>query len=264
MSPWWLLVGFAVFCVGLTKSGFGSGLGLFAVPLVTLAMDRVPGHHAADGIPLLAPLLVVGDLLAVAQHRRSADWSVVRRLATGSLLGVAVGGGLLFWFNHLGRANLVRSVILIEIGCESVGLVALHWWVQRHGRRHRLWPEPARSRVTGTVAGASSTLAHGAGPIVANYLLPLNLARQAYVGTSAAYFFLLNSCKVPFYAATGEFAHASPLVSARFLPLLVAGAYAGYQINRRMRDVSFTKFIYAATFALGWYVLADGLLGLRR
>ena len=263
-SPWWLLVGFAVFCLGLTKSGFGSGLGLFAVPLVTLAADHLPGHHAADGIGLLAPLLVCGDLFAVIQHRRAADWAIVRRLAPFSLLGVAVGGGLLWTFNHLGNANLVRSVILIEIGVESVGLVSLHWWVQRRGGRRRTLPEPARARLTGAFAGTSSTLAHGAGPIVANYLLPLGLARGAWVGTSAAYFFALNSAKVPFYAVTGEFAHASPLTSALFLPPLAAGAGVGLAINRRMRDKSFTAVIYAATFALGCYVLADGLLGLRR
>ena len=264
MSPWWLLVGFGVFCLGVTKSGFGSGLGLFAIPIVTLAMDHLPGHAAADGIGLLAPLLVVGDLLAVAQHRRAADWSVVRRLAVGSLAGVAVGGLLLWWFQHLHGERVVRSVILIEIGCESVGLVSLHWWVRRRGRAHRTLREPLRSRLTGTFAGASSTLAHGAGPIVSNYLLPMGLTRQAYVGTSAAYFLALNSTKVPFYALTGEFARASPVFSARFLPVLAAGAVVGYQVNRRMRDASFTTAIYAGTFAVGWYVLVDGIAGLLR
>ncbi len=266
MSPWWVLVGFAVFCLGLTKSGFGSGLGLFAVPVVTLSMAHLPGRDAAAGIGFLAPLLVAGDLIAVAQHRRSADWAVVRRLAGGSLAGVCVGGGLLWGFGRLGNAGVVRSVILIEIGLESVGLVSLHWWVQRRGRGSgpRVWPEPARSRVTGAAAGVSSTLAHGAGPIVANYLLPMGLSRGAYVGTSAAYFFALNLTKVPFYAVTGEFAHASPLFAARFLPVLAAGAAVGFWINRRMRDAAFVTLVYAATFALGWYVLAEGLSGLRR
>jgi uncharacterized membrane protein YfcA len=91
----------------------------------------------------------------------------------------------------------------------------------------------------------------------------MGLQRQFYVGTSAAYFFLLNTAKVPFYAMTGEFAHASPLLAARFLPVLAAGAVVGFQVNRRMRDVAFVKVIYAATFALGWYVLAEGLLGLH-
>ena len=33
-------------------------------------------------------------------------------------------------------------------------------------------------------------------------------------------------------------------------------------MNTRMRDQSFTAVVYAATFALGWYVLADGVRGL--
>ena len=264
MSPWWLLVGFAVFCLGVTKSGFGSGLGLFAIPLVTLAMARLPGMGPAATVPFLAPLLVCGDLLAVVQHRRSADWRVVRRLAGGSVVGLVAGSALLWWLSNLGRAQVVASAILIEIGVESVGLVTLHWWVQRHGRRHRTWPEPLRSRVTGAVAAASSTLAHGAGPIVANYLLPMDLTRQLYVGTSAAYFFALNGAKVASYAVTGEFRHASPVLAARFLPFLATGAVVGFQVNKRMPDAAFVKVIYASTFLLGWYVLAEGVLGLMR
>ena len=40
MSPWWFLVGFAVFFIGVTKSGFGAGVGLMLTPASTDAVNR--------------------------------------------------------------------------------------------------------------------------------------------------------------------------------------------------------------------------------
>jgi hypothetical protein len=33
MSPWWLVIFALVFLIGVTKSGFGSGVGLMIVPM---------------------------------------------------------------------------------------------------------------------------------------------------------------------------------------------------------------------------------------
>ena len=123
-------------------------------------------------------------------------------------------------------------------------------------------PEPWRSGLTGGFAAVSSTLAHAAGPIIAIYLLPLKLDRQLFVGTCAVYFFILNSAKLPAYYASGQFAHASILFTARLLPLVIAGAIFGRWLNKRINDMLFTKIVYIVTIALGWYILADGILRL--
>ena len=119
-----------------------------------------------------------------------------------------------------------------------------------------------RSWITGGFAAVSSTLAHAAGPIIAIYLLPLKLDRQLYVGTCAVYFFLLNTAKLPAYYASGQFAHAEFSFTAKFLPLVIVGAVFGRWLNKRMSDLLFTKIVYVVTFALGWYILADGILSL--
>jgi uncharacterized membrane protein YfcA len=65
---WWSLVLLGVFLIGLTKSGFGSGVGLFNVPLIVLAMGHTAmGSEAALG--LMLPLLILGDLVALWQYR---------------------------------------------------------------------------------------------------------------------------------------------------------------------------------------------------
>ena len=271
---WWCIVFCAVAFIGITKSGFGSGVGLMIVPMTAIAMGHIPGRGSEAALGLLLPLLIAGDLIAVWQYfhlffpKKSDDplalhlqaRAVIGRLMPGTIAGVVLGG-LLLWLIHT-RGDLVNALIRIEIGCESILLVSIHWWRIYRGVQHRLLPEPLRSYLTGSFAAISSTLAHAAGPIIAMYLLPLRLDRELYVGTCAAYFFILNTAKLPAYYASGQFAHAQFSFTLRFLPLVVVGAIFGRWLIRRMSDTLFTKIVYIVTFALGWYILADGILRL--
>lgn len=271
---WWAIVFFAIVFIGVTKSGFGSGVGLMIVPLTAIAMGHIPGRGSEAALGLLLPLLIAGDLIAVWQYfhlfypkesggARGLDVQARRmiwRLMPGTLVGV-IGGGVLLWLIH-SRGDLVNALIRIEIGCESILLVSIHWWRMYRGVQHWLMPEPWRSGLTGGFAAVSSTLAHAAGPIIAMYLLPLGLDRQLYVGTCAVYFFILNSAKLPAYYASGQFAHAQISFTMKFLPLVIIGAIIGRWLNKRMSDKFFTRIVYIVTFALGWYILADGILRL--
>ena len=140
----------------------------------------------------------------------------------GTIVGVILGALLLILLRS--NANLVSALIRIEIGCESILLVSIHWWRMYRGVQQHLMLEPWRSGLTGGFAAVSSTLAHAAGPIIVMYLLPLRLDRQLFVGTCAVYFFILNTAKLPAYYASGQFAHAAISFTLRLLPLVVAGA----------------------------------------
>src|SRR5581483_6860730 len=153
MSWWWLLVFLAVVLIGVTKSGFGSGVGLMIVPMTAIAMGNIPGRDSETALGLLLPLLIFGDLLAVWQYRkfflttaaegadepppvRGSDdaaigianelpnpeataplatstlappagavrrrpaMRVIGRLLPGTIVGVVIGGLLLYWFHQ--------------------------------------------------------------------------------------------------------------------------------------------------------------------
>jgi hypothetical protein len=273
---WWIIVFLAVLLIGVTKSGFGAGVGLMIVPMTVIAMGHIPGRGSEAALGLLLPLLIAGDLIAVWQYSHlffrktpGVDGSkspnvqalaVVLRLVPGTIAGVFLGYLLLTLLQS--NANLVGALIRIEIGCESILLVSIHWWRLYRGVQQRLMPEPWRSGLTGGFAAVSSTLAHAAGPIIAMYLLPLRLDRQFFVGTCAIYFFILNTAKLPAYYASGQFAHASLLFTVKLLPLVIVGAIFGRWLNKRINDALFTKIVYIVTFALGCYILADGILNL--
>ncbi|GIW76040.1 MAG: hypothetical protein KatS3mg104_1103 [Phycisphaerae bacterium] len=185
MIPW-LIICLSVFLIGLTKSGLGAGMGLIVVPMTAIALGHTPmGAEAALG--LLLPLLILGDLIAVAQYRRIYDFSYIRPLLWPTGIGIGIGSLLLLTI-HQQSAHLVGVLMRLEIGLESIFLVSLHWWRTYKGIQQRLMSEPSRSWVTGLFIGISTTLAHAAGPIMAAYLLPLRLERRVFVGTTAVFF----------------------------------------------------------------------------
>ena len=73
---------------------------------------------------------------------------------------------------------------------------------------------------------------------------------------------MVNSAKLPGYYMSGMFSKMPPMLSLRFLPLVLAGAIFGVWLNRRINDKLFSRVVYALTFALGWYVLARGAFAL--
>src|SRR5436190_2548886 len=85
---WWSIVILAIFLIGLTKSGFGSGAGLMIAPITTFAMAHIPKYGTEAALGLLLPLLMVGDLIAVWQYRGLLSTNIIRWLIPGTILGV--------------------------------------------------------------------------------------------------------------------------------------------------------------------------------
>ncbi len=75
----------AVLLMGLGKSGFLSGFGALATPMLSLV---VPVPQAAA---IMLPLLLVMDATGLQQLWRERDRVLLRQLLPAGLLGVAVG-----------------------------------------------------------------------------------------------------------------------------------------------------------------------------
>ena len=257
----WVVICLAVTLIGIAKSGFGGGLGLIVVPIVTIALPLAnPAYRGDDALGLLLPLLMVGDVIAVWQYRREMSWSTVGRLMPGTIVGILIGTALIW---HLkSHAAVAAALINLEIGFESILLVGMTWYRQWHGRQQKLVPEPWRALGTGAFAGTSSTLAHAAGPIIAMYLLPLELGRLRMVATSATLFFFANSAKLPTYWTAGMFSKISIPFALTFAPFVLAGALFGRWLVKRMSDKVFVQVVYVSVFVLGGYLFYKGLRGL--
>ena len=85
-DPWFYAAAVpAVLIAGISKGGFGGGVGLVAVPLMALVISPIQ----AAGIML--PILCMMDLFGVWAYRNRWDGRNLRILLPAALLGIAVG-----------------------------------------------------------------------------------------------------------------------------------------------------------------------------
>ena len=190
LAVWqWALGAFCALLVGISKTGV-PGVATLAVPLFVLVLPA----RASTGA--LLPLLILGDLFAVAWYRRHAVWSHLLRLLPLAAAGVVLG------FLAMGRIGDRELKYLIA------GLVlALQAFSIWRGLRARGEPTGAGASwlaaVLGLLAGIATMLANAASPIMLAYLLTMQLPKNQFLGTSAWFFLCINLFKVPFSASLG-------------------------------------------------------------
>ncbi len=233
-----LFAGLAVLFIGLAKAGFGGGLGMLITPLCVLAFD------AKVAIGVLLPLLCAGDVFSLYHYWGKWDRSNLRFLLPGVVLGVLCGVQLIGYLNgtQLNQAIGVLAVafVLFQVGKERIF---------RNDKKFA--PNHAIGIPCGIGAGVTSTIAHGAGPVVSVFLIPQKLPKEIYVGTNVLVFTWINWIKLPFFVAKDIITQNTFLISLLYLPLIPLGVWLGVWLNRKFSEAQFLNLIYAFTFLAG-------------
>ena len=97
----------------------------------------------------------------------------------------------------------------------------------------------------GLLAGVTTMLANAAGPIFALYALAVALPKFEIVGTSAWFFFIINSFKVPFSLGLGLIHGQTLLLNLILSPAIIAGVFGGRWIMTRIPQRLFDEFLLA-------------------
>jgi uncharacterized membrane protein YfcA len=119
----------------------------------------------------------------------------------------------------------------------------------------RYHPKPWHGPLFGSVAGFASTLAHAGGPPVTMFLLPQNMDRRLFVGTTVWLFTLINATKLLPYYWLGLFSSENISMSLYLMPLVPVGVVAGVWMNRRIDQEIFMKIVYTILFLTGLQLL---------
>ncbi|MBB6431736.1 sulfite exporter TauE/SafE family protein [Algisphaera agarilytica] len=240
----------AVLIIGIAKSGFGGGIGILAVPLLALALNP----EVAVGV--LLPILILGDIVALIQHRKFRSWRHLRWAFVGGAVGIGVGT-ILFWVFR--SSQVMATALNLTVGGVCVVFVGIQVYRMLGGKVPAV-PDNAASGVTaGGVAGVVSTLAHSAGPVMTIYLLEHKLEKRVLVGTLVLFFFLLNLAKLPTYVGFGLINGKTLLASAIMLPLVPVGSLLGLWMHRVIAERPFTFIMYAGAAAAGLRMVWKGL-----
>jgi len=114
----YLLAITALLIVGISKGGFGGGLGMIAVPMLSLVISPI----AAAAI--LLPVLCLMDLFALRGFKGKFDFSVLKPILPAALVGVIVGA-LSFHLMSERSIKFMISVLTILFCLDAVVKVIL-------------------------------------------------------------------------------------------------------------------------------------------
>ncbi|NLV71739.1 MAG: sulfite exporter TauE/SafE family protein [Actinobacteria bacterium] len=237
----WVLSIVSGMVIGMSKAGL-TGLTLMFIPLMALSF----GGKASTGI--LLPMLCVGDIFAVAWYRRHAEWRYLLKLLPSAVVGigvgVAVGGGL----SDDSFRLLLGGIIMVLLGMmiwQDVYKKETHypqaWWF---------------AVLAGLAAGFTTMIGNAAGAITSIYLLSMRLPKNAFIGTAAWFFLVVNLLKVPPQVIFWENISASTLMfDAIMIPAIAVGTAIGIIAAGRIPEKAYRVFVMVMTGVAGLLLL---------
>ena len=235
------VIGLAAFLIGLSKGGLGGILGALITPLVALVMPL------EEAVGLLLPVLILGDMFALAAHWRRWDTRLIWLLLPGSLIGVTLGTFIL--------TNVPALVLRRGLGVFVLVFVAYRLLQTRILKLLRYQSRPWHGWLAGGTAGFFSTLAHAGGPLIVIYLLMLDITPGVFVATSALFFAVLNLIKVPYYLYAGLFDFSLQVRLIWLAPLLPLGVWIGRRLTERVHKQVFEVIILVFLSITAWLLL---------
>ena len=213
-------------------------------------------RSARNVIGLMLLLLFSTDVFSLRYYWRLWHRQSVTPLTLGSLLGVVLASLIL---KDISDVHLKK--VIGGIACLFALLEFLRsYWQPRLGSatqpvktafRFKTW----QGLVAGIFAGAFSTLAHMGGLVVIIYLLPQRLSNTAFVGTTTATYFLLNTIKIPFYYQLDLFSFEILIEAVTLLPFIALGVITGIALNKRVPERIFSRVVLFFLCATGAHLL---------
>jgi uncharacterized membrane protein YfcA len=243
----WFLAILGLGIVGISKGGFGGGLGVVGVPLISVA---IPVQQAAA---IMLPCLILMDFTGL--HGWRGRWSVphLQQLIPAALIGIVIGALSFHWMND--------DMLRILIG--SIGVAfGLHWWLKHFGwlpDPKQSTPGPIRTGLWSMVAGFTSFGVHAGGPPLQVALLPHRLAPTAYAATTVVFFAAVNLAKVGPYYWLDQFSPDVLMTALMLAPVGPLAVRLGIFLNQRISVTWFYRACYVGLVLTSLRLLSVGL-----
>jgi uncharacterized membrane protein YfcA len=219
--------------IGMAKTGV-HGTGILAVPLLA----TVFGGQQSTGI--LLPMLMLADVMGVVYYHRHASWHHLKILFPWAALGVIVGTLVGGYINDEVFKLIMGAIILISV------LIMI--WLEKSSHQDEVPTNKLFAHGMGIAGGFTSMVGNLAGSVMGIYLLSTRLPKNAYIGTAAWFFMVVNWFKFPFHVFVW---HTISINTMLFdlvtLPVILLGAFLGIVIIKKVSEKIFRWFIIVMT-----------------
>ncbi|WP_338702669.1 sulfite exporter TauE/SafE family protein [Streptomyces sp. Q6] len=246
VTPWeFTALAAAALLVGFSKTAV-SGANTVSLAIFAAILPA----RASTGV--LLPILICGDVLAVLTYRRHAHWPTLWRLFPAVAGGVVLGTVFLAFADDGSVRTSIGAILLLMAGVTI--------WRRRKAQAPETDDEgPRTGRVTarsyGVLGGFTTMVANAGGPVMSMYLLSAGFRKLGFLGTSAWFFLIVNSAKVPFSVGLGLIDAHSLLLDAALVAFVVPGALLGKWAVHRINQRLFEQLVIAATVVGGLQLL---------
>jgi uncharacterized membrane protein YfcA len=233
--PDWFVLIFCALLIGFNKAGL-RGVSIIAVPIFA---GYFGGKVSASTV---LPLLLTGDLCAIVVYHKKVSWRHFFRLLpatiAGLLVGMILGHSIPDQTFRLVMAVLVLICLLLMIAKEF-STVSL-----------KLPDHMAAHSIGGFSGGFTTMVGNAASPIMAVYLLSMNLPKEVFIGTGAIFFLTVNLMKLPIHLFVWKTMTPDTLmIDAVLVPFVLIGLLAGLKVVKIIPERPFRYFIILATLA---------------
>ncbi|MGW2476508.1 sulfite exporter TauE/SafE family protein [Streptomyces sp. NPDC001665] len=211
---------------------------------------------ARESTGVLLPILIAGDVLAVLVYRRHAHWPTLLRLFPAVAAGVVAGTLFMMWADD--------ATVRTSIGAILVFMAGVTVWRRRTAEtvaepgaddEPPTAGERLKARSYGVLGGFTTMVANAGGPVMSLYLLSAGFRKLGFLGTSAWFFLIVNTSKVPFSVGLGLIDGRSLLLDACLLVFVLPGAWIGRTCVDRINQRLFERIVLAATVVGGLQLL---------
>ena len=234
----------AAFFVGGSKGGLPM-IALLSVPTMSLVMPPMLGAA------LLLPVYLVSDIYGIWIYRRSYSGRNLAILIPAAAIGVFAG--------YILAGGLDENMVRVVIGCIGLTFLAMRLRMRFLGKSKARDADVPRGLVWGSVSGFTSFVSHAGGPAFQLYVLPQQLPKMMFAGTSTILFAAINIMKVPPYLALGLIEWGDLRNIAVLFPVAIFGAWLGYRITRIIPERTFFIIVEIALFLISLNLIRVGL-----
>ncbi|MGB5820195.1 MAG: sulfite exporter TauE/SafE family protein [Saonia sp.] len=228
----WFLAFTASFVLGISKSGI-KGIAIIIVTLMALAFG------AKESTGLIVPLLVLGDIFAVAYYNRHTQWKYIIRFLPWMMFGVVVGA-------LIGKDLPERIFKIGMAGIILTSVILMYWWDRRQSKTVPThW---TFAGFMGIMAGITTMIGNLAGAFSNIFFLAMRLPKNEFIGTAAWLFLFINLFKLPFHIFVWKTISVETLmINLKLLPGILIGLFIGFRLVKIIREGFYRKMILMLT-----------------
>ncbi len=242
-DSYFLLAGLAALLVGLSKGGLAS-VGMLSVPLLSLVISPV------KAAVLLLPIFVISDLVGIWLYRKNFDARNLKILLPAGILGVFVG-----WLTASVVSDTAVKLLIGLIGLSF----CLNMWLRKATQEVKQPAHLVKGTFWGVLSGFTSFISHSGSPPYQVYMLPQQLPKIEFAGTTTLFFAAINAAKIIPYQHLSPYAYQDFVNAAALIPFALIGTMGGAYLTRRIADKWFFRFIQLGLFLISLKLTADAV-----